>query len=103
MQPAALSVFVYFRASTSDASRVLEAMDRHRAAIAARGFELCLSRRLEDAPDSTTWMESYPQVQRASLSVLTAAVSASARDTGLESMAIGGRHLEIFEPVQPCA
>jgi hypothetical protein len=94
-----LELFIYFRAPAREDSAVLERLRRHRERLAALGISLRFWRRIDASTpgDHTTWMEGCV-APRQSIADVQARIAASARLTGLESLAQGPRHVEIFEP-----
>lgn len=97
--PDLLELFIYFRAHTRDDTAVLERMRLHVERLAAVGISLRFWRRIDESPSigHTTWMEGC-MAPRQSITDVQARIANSARLTGLESLAQGPRHVEIFEP-----
>ena len=94
-----VSLFIYFRARSRDDGSVLLCMARHARALETCGIEMRFWRRADgDSLDHTTWMESCTASSLA-LESVQSAVAESARSCGLEALAQGPRHIEVFKPV----
>lgn len=89
-------LFVYYRALSTDAAAVEQAVGRMQAALGRPGS---LHRRPELKDGMHTWMEIYPAVPEGFDARLARAVDKA----GLAGMIIGGRHHEVFLEVSSCA
>lgn len=104
---ATLEVYVWYETDPADDARVRAAADRLAQAMVRGGTDPIderprLLRRpgttLRDGSPRATWMEVWPAVPRHALEGWIARLETSARDSGIEALSLGGRHVETFVP-----
>ena len=96
---ARVDLFIYFRARSGDDPVVQVTLDAHRQRLASHGIALRLWRRVDEAqPGHTTWMEGC-ETTNENAQAVSALLAESAQACGLEALAVGPRHLEVFRPV----
>jgi hypothetical protein len=103
-----LTVFVYFKVPTATPQQAVRAAIARLAAIRIRdGHRFTVMRRHRertagaDTADSVTWMEVHEAVPRGALDAWLEALADAAREAGIDVLAPGGRHVEVFEAISP--
>ncbi len=89
-------LYIYYRVRDEHAANMAP---RVRAMQEALGVIAQLKRRPESADGVQTWMEIYPEAPAGFEVTLALAVSAHA----LAELTEGGRHVEVFTELRPCA
>jgi hypothetical protein len=114
-EPARLTVFVYFKVpATIPPPEVHAAIDRLAAMRARDGHRFAVMRRHRERSNApatpepaaaggtagvVTWMEVHEGVPRDSLDAWLEALAGAAREAGVDRLAAGGRHVEVFESI----
>jgi hypothetical protein len=93
-----LTAFVYFKvASTVPEGEVRAALHRLAMLRSRDGWRFDVMRRHRERSGSGTWMEVHRDVPRDELDAWLDALARAAREAGLDALAPGGRHVEVFE------
>ena len=105
-----VEVYVWFEADPAADALVVAAEERLAQAMVAGGSDPVAERprllyrhgrRTRDGRPVTTWMEVWPAVPAHALAGWIARLDASAQSSGATGLALGGRHVEPFEPRLP--
>jgi len=93
-------LYVYYEVSDAKATQLLPVVRAMQAALAAgHGVGTGLKRRPESAQGLQTWMEIYTGAD----AHFGPALDAAAQAAGVDGLAAGRRHTEVFTEMPPCA
>jgi hypothetical protein len=94
-------LYVYYKVRAENAARLEPLVRAMQARLAPSlpGAATQLKRRPEATDGLQTWMEVYPNADDA----FRVALAEAARVAGLEDLAEGRRHTEVFTDLTPCA
>lgn len=103
--PGGAVVFVYFRASPAARTAVEQALRALQADLTQRtGDRVELALRDEPQAPWHTWLEHHRLAEGTDPAAYLARLAQAARQHGLDALADGGRHVEVFRPLDPrCA
>ena len=98
MSPGAANLYVYYRVRSADAAQLIAAVDSLQARLRPEfpGLVCSLSRRLDDAAQDATLMETYSHAE--GLSPSSQQLIEQRMGPALRAWIVGDRHVERFIP-----